>query len=105
MCRVKTAALKRKNMFSGLYLAFVSTVYTIKQLPNLEQLDIIGTEGLEEIQRQNSSGHVAGALAEPRRKEAEWTRKDVDWQSYIGEKSAWLERILHVKYTSRAVEK
>lgn len=36
------------------------TVHTIKQLPNLEQLDVIGTETLEEIQKQNSRGHVSG---------------------------------------------
>lgn len=83
---MKTAAFKSENTFRSLYLAFVSIVHTIKQLPNPEQLDIIGTERLEEIQRQNSRGHVTGALAELPRKEAEWTRKGVE--SYRGKKSA-----------------
>ena len=60
---MKTAAVKRENTFSSLYPAFVSIVHTIKQLPNLEQLDVIGTES-EELQRQTSRGRVAGALAE-----------------------------------------
>lgn len=64
-------------MFSGLCIPFVSIVHTVKRLLNPEQLDIIGSESLEEIQRQNSRGRVAGALAEPCRKDEEWTRKDV----------------------------
>lgn len=71
ICRAKAAALKSENMFSlftGLCIPFVSIVHTVKRLLNLEQLDIIGSESLEEIPRQNSRVHVAGALAELCRK-------------------------------------
>lgn len=75
---MKAPDLKTANRFSGPYPPSVSIVLTIKQLPNLERLDIISTESLEEIPRQKSRGHVAGAPAELVRKEAEWTRKGVD---------------------------
>lgn len=56
------------SLFTGLCIPFVSIVHTVKRLLNLEQLDIIGSESLEEIPRQNSRVRVAGALAELCRK-------------------------------------
>lgn len=84
-----------ENTFSSLYLAFVSTVHTIKPLPNLEQLDIIGTESLEEIWRWNSRGHVTGAGAEL------WRQR----QGRMQLDKEYLIRKGLIEYTSRVVEK
>lgn len=55
---MKPAALKSEITFSSLYLASVSIVHTSKQLPNLQRLELIGTENSQEIPNQNSWGHA-----------------------------------------------